>query len=467
MPRTPLPPRDAEQAERLAAFLAAVDDDRVDDLLDAAFPALYRRERHGVRTVAVRGASVGVDGARRVDTYRLAQYLRIGFVDPDRVVGADGPPATPFSPDDVYVLAADDEGRVLCSVVLRALPHVADTVRLGDRDRPLFPVEQAHGVGVFDRLRVLPDLPAARVRELGWFVKNQTLEPLGEALLRAPVEVGVAVFRLLATTLSWEVNALVGDLEPTVAKNNLDFFGGRLVVLPATVPYLPETSYLVPRYEQRTVCPFALLTADSAQSVDRLARIEAALELPGQQGLAALLALKQDVEPGTWSTLTPGEAAAALVNTPVAHQDVPMHSRRLVLARAQRVQRFAPLAGLSRGEAVALASCLIEVEVDTGEVVIRHGEPGDALYFVESGEAVAFVTHADGDPHEVGRFTAGDYFGEVGVLLGGRRTAHVIAATPLRLLRLSGDDYRRYLLAIAAIDGELTRTAMSRVLGRI
>ena len=46
-------------------------------------------------------------------------------------------------------------------------------------------MEQIFGWGVYNRLRVLPDLPVTRVREWGRFVKNQRLSGL-EGWVRLP-----------------------------------------------------------------------------------------------------------------------------------------------------------------------------------------------------------------------------------------------------------------------------------------
>jgi CRP-like cAMP-binding protein len=56
----------------------------------------------------------------------------------------------------------------------------------------------------------------------------------------------------------------------------------------------------------------------------------------------------------------------------------------------------------------------------------------------------------------------GEYFGEIGVLTGGARLADVVAVEPTELLRLSKDDYERYLANVVDIDQELGRTAAGR-----
>ena len=68
----------------------------------------------------------------------------------------------------------------------------------------------------------------------------------------------------------------------------------------------------------------------------------------------------------------------------------------------------------------------------------------------------------DGESRAVATIGAGDYFGEIGVLSGGARIADVVAVVPTSLLRLSKDDYERYLSQVVEVDHELERTAGRR-----
>src|SRR4030095_15647225 len=92
--------------------------------------------------------------------------------------------------------------------------------------------------GVYKRLRILPDLPVTRVRELERFVKNHQRQSHDELAIRAPVETVLGVFRLLATILRSEVEAITGDLEEGVAKRNLDFFQIPVALIHGVVPYV-------------------------------------------------------------------------------------------------------------------------------------------------------------------------------------------------------------------------------------
>src|SRR6266550_7983471 len=93
----------------------------------------------------------------------------------------------------------------------RAMACAYDAAESEVARRVCFPVirtaEKAHGTGIYDRLRLLPDLPLGKVCEMGRFVKNQLVSGMSELLTRAPVEVLLAVSDLLRGPLRDEVDA--------------------------------------------------------------------------------------------------------------------------------------------------------------------------------------------------------------------------------------------------------------------
>lgn len=85
---------------------------------------------------------------------------------------------------------------------------------------------------------------------------------------------------------------------------------------------------------------------------------------------------------------------------------------------------------------VALGSFL---EVEPGSLVVHKGDPCDAVYFILSGElrvrlVVGVVDHEDKTLCKIG---SGEFFGELGVFLQGKRTADVLAETPSQLFRMA------------------------------
>ena len=88
-------------------------------------------------------------------------------------------------------------------------------------------------------------------------------------------------------------------------------------------------------------------------------------------------------------------------------------------------------ADLSEGDLAAVASIATELEVAPGKAVATQGEFGHALFAVESGTANVAIGGTT-----VRTVGAGDIVGEVAVLSSGRRTASVIATSPMRLIAL-------------------------------
>ncbi|MBV9005198.1 MAG: cyclic nucleotide-binding domain-containing protein [Solirubrobacterales bacterium] len=98
---------------------------------------------------------------------------------------------------------------------------------------------------------------------------------------------------------------------------------------------------------------------------------------------------------------------------------------------ASRIAAIPIFAGLPEPELAAVASVAFEVEVPSGEAVANEGDFGHALFAIESG--TADIVMGDTTLRSVGM---GDVVGEIAVLGSGRRTASIMATSPLRLIAL-------------------------------
>jgi CRP/FNR family cyclic AMP-dependent transcriptional regulator len=87
--------------------------------------------------------------------------------------------------------------------------------------------------------------------------------------------------------------------------------------------------------------------------------------------------------------------------------------------------------GLPEHELDAVAHAASELEVAAGDALMSEGEFGHALFAIEAGSADVSV-----DGASVGAVGPGDVIGEIAVLASGRRTASVVATTPLRVIAL-------------------------------
>jgi small-conductance mechanosensitive channel/CRP-like cAMP-binding protein len=90
---------------------------------------------------------------------------------------------------------------------------------------------------------------------------------------------------------------------------------------------------------------------------------------------------------------------------------------------------------LSDEERTALAARLRHAPFGPGETMTRQGAEAHWLYMIMEGDASVRVT-TDGRQREVATLHAGDFFGEMSLLTGEKRTATVVATTPVECFRL-------------------------------
>jgi CRP-like cAMP-binding protein len=93
-----------------------------------------------------------------------------------------------------------------------------------------------------------------------------------------------------------------------------------------------------------------------------------------------------------------------------------------------------------------------------GEVVTTEGEPADRFFVVESGEADVTV-----QGQSRATFTAGDYFGEIALLMGSERTATVTATSDLHCYGLTPADFRVIVEGNATIAWKVMQSMAERL----
>jgi CRP/FNR family transcriptional regulator, cyclic AMP receptor protein len=87
---------------------------------------------------------------------------------------------------------------------------------------------------------------------------------------------------------------------------------------------------------------------------------------------------------------------------------------------------------------IEIARWFEEANVSEGVKVAGEGAPGYSFFVIAEGTAV--VTQ---DGQELRTLGPGDFFGEVALLDGGKRTASVLTTAPSRLLVLFGTEFRK------------------------
>jgi CRP-like cAMP-binding protein len=113
---------------------------------------------------------------------------------------------------------------------------------------------------------------------------------------------------------------------------------------------------------------------------------------------------------------------------------------------------------LTDGQRERVAERLQEVDVDLGAVIARQGAFAYHLFVVREGTAVVTI-----DGELVGSLGPGTTFGEIGVLDHGRRTANVVAATPMRLLTMRVWDFDELAAELPEFAAQVKATAQHRL----
>jgi sulfate permease, SulP family len=99
---------------------------------------------------------------------------------------------------------------------------------------------------------------------------------------------------------------------------------------------------------------------------------------------------------------------------------------------SQLKRAFPGLQGVHR-----LMQYLEKRKVDVGEYLMKQGDPSDDMYFVESGLVSVELELPNGRRMRLRSIRGGATVGEIGIYLGGTRTASVVASRPSTVYRLS------------------------------
>jgi CRP/FNR family transcriptional regulator, cyclic AMP receptor protein len=103
-----------------------------------------------------------------------------------------------------------------------------------------------------------------------------------------------------------------------------------------------------------------------------------------------------------------------------------------------RLKRLPLFSDASDEELRQITTFCDEVSVEEGRHLVDQGDYSYEFMAVEEGNADVLR-----DGEAIGELGPGDFFGEIGLLEKDRRTATVVAKTPMRLITLSGWDLRR------------------------
>jgi CRP-like cAMP-binding protein len=118
---------------------------------------------------------------------------------------------------------------------------------------------------------------------------------------------------------------------------------------------------------------------------------------------------------------------------------------------------------LAGDETAARVQTSYQRSLAPGEVVFDEGDPADRLYVIRSGE-VELVRENAARQRTVARLGPGDFFGELGVVLGEPRTSRAIAVSQTRLIALDRDTLEGMIVEQPEIAIRMIRVLVSRLI---
>ncbi|RMH12152.1 MAG: hypothetical protein D6701_13895 [Gemmatimonadetes bacterium] len=135
--------------------------------------------------------------------------------------------------------------------------------------------------------------------------------------------------------------------------------------------------------------------------------------------------------------------------------------RRLRIEPGELLKKVPFFRDMPEADFEAVAARLRPRTAPAGDTIVRQGDRGDAMFLVARG-VVRVKRTDDGITRDVATLIAGDFFGEMALLHGTRRTATCRAVTPCALYELRRQDLEAVLATHPGIRQVLEETAARR-----
>jgi CRP-like cAMP-binding protein len=138
-------------------------------------------------------------------------------------------------------------------------------------------------------------------------------------------------------------------------------------------------------------------------------------------------------------------------------------SGNLRLGYVDLLRKLPFFAGLPSDTIMTLSSQLERTNLEQDEVLFRKGDPGDALYIIESGSVKIYTEDTDGEELVLNELGAGEAFGEMSIIDNAPRVAGVAALEPTSLLKLKRDEFLVALNEYPQISLDMIRVLTNRL----
>ena len=124
---------------------------------------------------------------------------------------------------------------------------------------------------------------------------------------------------------------------------------------------------------------------------------------------------------------------------------------------SSRLKSVPLFSSLSEKELKQVAHLADEVDVKAGQHLVDEGRFAHEFFVIEEGDAE--VVHGG---KTVATLGAGDFFGEIALIRTDRRTASVVAKTPMKLIVVFGPNFRALASDMPRVADKINATIEER-----
>ena len=124
----------------------------------------------------------------------------------------------------------------------------------------------------------------------------------------------------------------------------------------------------------------------------------------------------------------------------------------------QRLNQIPLFSSLPEKQLKLAAGLADEVQVSEGQHLVDEGKFAHEFFVIEEGKAD--VVH---DGKTVATLESGDFFGEIALIKTERRTASVIAKTPMKLIVIFGPNFRSLAADLPAVQEKINAAVEKRI----
>jgi len=113
---------------------------------------------------------------------------------------------------------------------------------------------------------------------------------------------------------------------------------------------------------------------------------------------------------------------------------------------------------LSKSELERVAGWLQVYSVPEGDLLVREGASAHEFFMIEDGEAAVLE-----DGERIALLGPGDFFGEIGLLETGKRTASVVATTPMDVIVMYRPEFEQMKTELPTVADQVQAAIRARL----